>query len=169
VRGKGANTVKAQQFVERRTSQQIGAAHERAVRVLLDKWGLRYVSKHRFQTTLGSVIELDFFLPGTDSRPPVVLECKDFAVEAKAPSDSRRRKTQEALWLLLQVRKYCPQTKGARLVLVTGPSRFKRDQEALLLSEIGEDFHIVSVSEAEVLKRLMTGDTSAVLIPAERT
>ncbi len=112
MRGKGANTVKAQQFVERRTSQQIGAAHERAVRVLLDKWGLRYVSKQRFQTTLGSVIELDFFLPGTDSRPPVVL---------------------------------------------------------LLLSEIGEDFHIVSVSEAEVLKRLMTGDTSAVLIPAERT
>jgi hypothetical protein len=111
--------------MEKRTSQQIGAAHEKAVRRLLDTWGVRYLWKPRFRTSLGTSLEIDCFLPSTPDRPAVVRKCKDFAVEAKNPEDSRRRKTQEALWLLVQVRRYCAETKNARLVLITGPIGFR--------------------------------------------
>jgi hypothetical protein len=141
--------------VERRSSQQIGAAHERLVRSLLDEWSIRYLWKPRFRTSLGTDIEFDCFLPPTRARPHVALECKDFAVEAKSPADSRRRKTQEALWLLIQAKKYCAETKGARVVLITGRVSFRPDQEALLRTEIGEDFHIVAVSEVMALRSLV--------------
>lgn len=106
--------------IDKRTSQHIGAAHEKAVRCLLDEWLVPYLWKPRFRTSLGTTVEIDYFLPPTHARPAIVLECKDFAVEAKNPEDSRRRKTQEALWLLVQVRRYCAETKGARLILSTG-------------------------------------------------
>jgi hypothetical protein len=104
--------------------------------------------KPRFRTSLGTSIELDCFLPPAADRPAIVLECKDFAVEAKNPEDSRRRKTQEALWLLIQVRRYCAETKTARIILITGPTGFREDQQALLRAEIGDDFHIVALSDA---------------------
>lgn len=144
--------------MSKRTSQQIGATHEKAVRILLDQWSLYYIWKPRFRTSLGTVIELDCFLPSTRHRPCVVLECKNFAVEAKNPEDSRRRKTQEALWLLTQVKKYCVETKGARLVLITGSIRFREDQEALLKAELGEDLHIVNLSDETSLKLLLDTD-----------
>ena len=139
----------------KRTSQQIGAEHEKAVRSLLDKWSVRYRWKPRVRTSLGTSLELDCLLPPTSDRPHVVLECKDFAVEAKNPEDSRRRKTQEALWLLIQARRYCAETIGARLILVTGPVGFRADQEALLKAELGEDFHIVALADANSLRRLV--------------
>ncbi len=139
----------------KRTSQQIGADHEKAVRGLLDQWSVRYRWKPRFRTSLGTSLEIDCFLPPTSDRPHVVLECKDFAVEAKNPEDSRRRKTQEALWLLLQAKRYCAETKGARLILITGPTGFRADQEALLKAELGEDFHIVALANASLLRRLI--------------
>jgi hypothetical protein len=132
----------------KRTSQQIGAAHEKAVRRLLDDWAVHYLWKPRFRTSLGTTVEIDCFLPPTGDQPAVVLECKDFAVEAKNPEDSRRRKTQEALWLLIQVRRYCAETKTARVVLITGPTGFREDQRALLRAELGDDFHIVALADA---------------------
>jgi len=141
--------------MEKRTSQQIGAAHETLVRTLLDEWSVSYLWKPRFRTSLGTDIEIDCFLPATTGRPNMVLECKTFGVEANNPEDSRRRKTQEALWLLLQVRKYCAETKGARLVLITGQMDFRADQEALLKVEMGEDFHIVEVTNTELLRQLV--------------
>ena len=141
--------------MDRRTSQQIGAAHEKAVRCLLDEWSVHYLWKPRFRTSLGTSIEIDCFLPPTPERPHVVLECKDFAVEAKNPEDSRRRKTQEALWLLVQTKRYCAETKGARLILITGPTGFRADQEALLKAELGDDFHIVALANANSWRRLV--------------
>jgi len=139
----------------KRSSQEIGAAHECAVRQLLNKWHLLYDPKRKFRTRFDSEIELDFFLHATKHRPAVVLECKDFGVEAKNPADSKRRKTQEALWLLVQVRRHCPETKTARIVLITGARGFRPDQEALLRFELGEDFHIVPLSETSNLERLV--------------
>lgn len=141
--------------MDKRTSQQIGAAHEKAVRRLLDEWAVPYLWKPRFRTSLGTSIEIDCFLPPTPHRPQVVLECKDFAVEAKNPEDSRRRKTQEALWLLIQVRRYCAETKNARLILITGPTGFREDQQALLKAELGEDFHIVALANASSWRHLL--------------
>src|SRR5438034_2378497 len=144
----------------KRTSQQIGAAHEKAVHSLLDQWSVEYLPKPRtpkprFRTSLGTDIELDCLLPPTTERPQVVLECKDFAVEAKNPEDSKRRKTQEALWLLLQVKKYCAETKDARIVLITGKTGFRTDQQALLKSELGDDFHIVPLANPSLLRQLL--------------
>lgn len=139
----------------KRSSHEIGAAHEQSVRRLLDKWHVLYGHKRKFRTRFSSEIELDFFLPATEKRPPVVLECKDFGVEAKHPTDSKRRKTQEALWLLIQVKMHCPETKTARIVLITGLTKFRADQEALLRAELGGDFHIVSVSESAKLQELV--------------
>ncbi len=142
--------------MDKPASQHIGAAHERRVRGLLDDWSVHYLPKPRFRTSLGSTIEIDFLLPATAKRPPVVLECKDFGVAAKNPTDSKRHKTQEALWLLLQVKKYCAETNGARLVLITGPTAFRPEQGALLKSELGADFHIVPVMNSELLRRIVT-------------
>ena len=139
----------------KRTSQQIGADHEKAVRSLLDEWSVRYLWKPRFRTSLGTSLEIDCLLTPTSDRPHVVLECKDFAVEAKNPEDSRRRKTQEALWLLVQAKRYCAETKGARLILITGPMGFRADQEALLKAELDEDFHIVALANTSLLRRLV--------------
>jgi hypothetical protein len=139
----------------KRTSQRIGADHERAVRSLLDQWSFRYFWKPRFRTSHGTSLEIDCLLQQTLDRPLVVLECKDFAVEAKNPEDSRRRKTQEALWLLIQLKRYCAETKGARLILITGPTGFRADQEALLKAELGEDFHIVKLTNATTLRQLI--------------
>jgi len=127
---------------------------------LLDQWSIEYLPKAgwpkpRFRTSFGTDIELDCFLPATAERPQVVLECKDFAVNAKNPADSRRRKTQEALWLLIQVKKYCAETKGARLILITGQTGFRPDQEALLKSELGDDFHIVPLANTNLLRHLL--------------
>lgn len=144
--------------MRKRTSQQIGAAHEQAVRSFLDEWSVSYHWKPRFRTILGTDIEIDCLIPASADRPPIVLECKDFAVEAKNPEDSKRRKTQEAIWLLLQVKKYCAETNGARLVLITGQTSFRKDQEALLKSELGDDFHIVGLSNTALLKRLVVPD-----------
>lgn len=140
----------------KRLSQEIGATHERSVQQLLDKWEVQYFRKYKIPTKFGSIVELDFIIPETTNRPAVVLECKDFAVEAKHPSDSRRRKTQEALWLLIQVRRYCQETKAARIILIVGKTGFRPDQEALLKTELGEDFHIVPLSNVALLAQLIT-------------
>ena len=71
----------------KRTSQEIGAAHERAVGELLDRWGFPYLRKPRYRTKLGATIELDFILRRTNGDAAIVLECKDFAVDAKNPAD----------------------------------------------------------------------------------
>lgn len=140
----------------KRSSQEIGAAHERSVQQLLEEWDLPYNHKRKFRTDFGSDIELDFFLPETRSRQSLVLECKDFAVEAKNPSDSQRRKTQEALWLLVQVRRHCQETKTARIILIVGATGFRPDQEALLRAELGQDFYIVPLSDSSRLKQLIS-------------
>jgi len=73
-------------------------------------------------------------------------------VEAKSTSGSRKRKVQEALWLLIQVRRYCTETQHARILLVTGEEPFLNDQMQLLHDEIGHNFRVVSVEDQEKLK-----------------
>ncbi len=73
----------------------------------------------------------------------------------KLPAGQRRRKVQEALWLLIQIRRYCAETEGARIVLITGEEPFLNEQKQLLKDEIGRDFHIVSIEEHEALHNLL--------------
>ena len=87
--------------------------------------------------------------------PPIIIEGKNFGVEAKNPADSRRRKVEEALSLLIQARRYCEETKEARIILVTGENPFLYEQKRFLLDELGHDFYIVSIDETEELKRLI--------------
>ena len=128
------------------TSHEIGAGHERSVRDLLAAWRVPYVAKKKVRTDHGAEVELDFWLPPTESRPGVVIECKEFGVAAKSTADSRRRKAQEALYLLVQLRRHCPETKGARLILLTGKEGFLPGQLGLLKAELGPDFNIISIS-----------------------
>lgn len=74
------------------SSQEIGQRHEKRVRELLEAWEVRHYPKKKFQTTQGVNIELDFWLPATESRPAVVIECKTSGVAAVSLADSRRRK-----------------------------------------------------------------------------
>ena len=57
--------------------------------------------------------------------------------------------------MLLQAKKYCAETKGARLILITGPTGFREDQEALLKAELGEDFHILALANSSSLGHLL--------------
>ena len=92
------------------SSHQIGADLEADAERLLQRWGINFVPKKAFVTAHGNVVTPDFWLPATKQRPSVIIECKNFGVMAKRTSDSRRRKAQEALYLLVQIRRYCSET-----------------------------------------------------------
>src|SRR5262245_22746259 len=117
-------------------SQQIGANHEHRVRQLLDAWSVRYEGKRKLKTTMGSEIEVDLWVPAAEGRPIVALGCKEFGVAAKSVADSRRRKAQEALWSLVQLRRHCPEGRNVRIVVVTGKERFLPEQIAVLRAEL---------------------------------
>ncbi len=136
-------------------SHEIGRKHEERVEELLKTWKVEYKRKQKFETNQGAHIELDFWLPPTDSRPAIVIECKDFGVKAKSTADSRRRKAQEALYLLVQVRRHCPGTQSSRILIVTGPERFLPQQVQFLESELGPDFHVVSVQTPDQFQNVL--------------
>jgi hypothetical protein len=138
------------------TSYQIGVELEDRVERLLVDWSIRYVRGHCVSSNFGSRSTLDFWLPATTSRSSVVLECKNFGVSAKSPSNSRGRKAQEAFYLLAYVRRYCPTTAGAKIIVVTGDLSFSVEQEAFLSAELGPDFHIVGISEMPKLHILLS-------------
>lgn len=140
----------------KRTSHDIGRELEARVSALLEQWGIIYEAKRHLTTKFGSGLELDFWLPARGERPDVVLECKNFGVAAKSPADSRRRKAQEAFYLLAQVRRHVPGLETARLVVVTGREHFERHQLEFLRAELGPDFHVASVSDVEGLRRVLT-------------
>lgn len=143
------------------SSRQIGDEHEVQLERLLQRWEVDYHRKRKFSTTQGGDIEIDFWLPRTATRIPVVIECKTFGVAAKVLSDSRRRKAQEALWLLVQVRRHCQDTAGSRVVIVTGKERFTDAQLQLLAAELQPDFHVASIEELERIRELLDIGPSA--------
>jgi hypothetical protein len=136
-------------------SQKIGREHEERVEKLLQEWGVFYERKKKYETNQRVSIELDFWLPSTMSRPPVVIECKTFGVEAKTPSDSRRRKAQESLYLLIQVRRHCATTQSSRILIVTGHMPFLPEQVQLLKAELDPDFHVVSIEDQDRFRDLV--------------
>jgi hypothetical protein len=136
-------------------SAEIGKQHEERVEKLLQSWELSYTRKKKCRTAQGAYIELDFWLPPNGPRPPVVIECKTFGVAAKHLPDSRRRKAQESLHLLVQVRRHCPETKGARIIIVSGPKDFLPEQADLLRAELGPDFHIVPIRAPDEIRSLL--------------
>jgi hypothetical protein len=136
-------------------SQRIGRDHEDKVEVFLRNSGMDYYRDKLITSIFGSPLRLDFWLPPTSSRGTVILECKTFGVTAKSKADSRRRKIQEALWLLIQVRRYCAETKDARIILITGVNAFLHEQKRLLEDEIGPNFYILSIDENERLLSLL--------------
>lgn len=134
------------------SSYEIGKAHEIRLRELFDVWKVAYVRKKKFRTDHGRVLEVDFWLPPTETRGAMVVECKDFGVAARSVADSRRRKEQEALWFLVQIRRYCSDTKDSKIVLVTGKQGFAPEQAALLAAELGPDFIIGTVEQLDNLR-----------------
>ena len=124
------------------SSYEIGKVHETRLRELLDAWGIAYVRKKKFRTDHGRVLEVDFWLPPTETRGAVVVECKNFGVAAQSVADSRRRKEQEALWLLVQIRRHCAETRDCKIVLVTGKEGFTREQSSFLAAELGPNFEV---------------------------
>jgi hypothetical protein len=96
--------------------QEIGQHHEALVENLLHSWGVDFRRSHLVNTVFGTPFRLDFWLPPMANRGPVVIECKDFGVEVKSVSNSRRRKTPESFQLLAHI---TPLAKPRR---VRGPS-----------------------------------------------
>jgi hypothetical protein len=131
------------------SSYEIGRSHEARLRDLLNAAGIPYAAKRKFTTDHGRVIEVDFWLPATESRPAIVVECKNFGVAAQSVADSRRRKEQEALWLLIQIRRHCAETKDCKIVLVTGKEAFTHGQGLLLMAELGPNFEIVTADQLD--------------------
>lgn len=136
-------------------SQKIGKDHEDRIADLLNEWNIPFVRQKPIHTLHETKLTLDFWIPKTTTRPSLVIEGKTFGVNAKNPNGSRKRKVQEALWLLVQVRRYCQETQGARIILVTGATPFLDAQIQFLKDEIGQEFHIVSIDEPDQLKRLV--------------
>jgi hypothetical protein len=137
------------------SSHQIGANIEADVERLLQEWSVDFVPKKAFVTTHGNVVTPDFWLPATGQRSPVTIECKNFGVAAKSTSDSRRRKAQEALYLLVQIRRYCSETAQSRIIVVTGVQGFTVDQIELLTPELQPDLHVLSVTNPKLSRELI--------------
>lgn len=144
-------------------SQAIGDEHERALEALLLGWGVAFERKKTIRTSHHARLTLDFWIPATLGRPSIVVECKTFGVAAKAPADSARRKTQEALWLLRQVRHYCDETRDVRVVIVTGERPFTSEQRALLEADLHPDVHIASIRKPEALRAVLELPTGPIV------
>lgn len=125
------------------SSHQIGRDLEDQVEALLRNWSVPYRRGQSIGTSFGSRFTIDFWLPSLEGRPPVVIEAKNFGVAAVRTADSRGRKAQEALYLLVHVRRHCDQTRGARIVLMNGTERFSTEQVAFLTAELGPDFRVI--------------------------
>jgi hypothetical protein len=116
---------------------------------LLDAWGIAHVRRKKFTTDHGRVLEVDFWLPPTETRRAIVVGCKNFGVAAQSVADSRRRKEQEALWLLIQIRRHCVETRDCKIVLVTGKEGFTPAQVSLLADELGANFQIETADQLD--------------------
>lgn len=136
-------------------SQQIGRDLEDRVEALLRGWAIPYHRGRSISTSFGSRFTVDFWLESHFGRPPVIIEAKNFGVAAIRTADSRGRKAQEALYLLVHIRRHCIEARGVRIVLVSGKERFATEQIAFLTAELKPDFHVVSVDEPEALRALV--------------
>ena len=145
----------------RPSSHQIGRDLEDQVEALLRKWSVPYRRGHSIATSFGSRFTTDFWLPPHEGRPPVVIEVKNFGVTALRTADSRGRKAQEALYLLVHVRRHCDQTHGARIVLMNGAEKFSAEQVNFLTVELGPDFYVVSIDQPERLHALLISNQSS--------
>jgi hypothetical protein len=134
------------------TPHEIGRQLEQAVNQTLVSWGLRCKSQERFVTLQGINLQVDFWLPETLDRPSIVIECKNFDVASK--QSSRPRKVQEALYELILTRRHVAETKNSRIALVTGHGKFLDRDIALLMAELGPDFHAIQVQQMEKHKSL---------------
>jgi hypothetical protein len=130
----------------KRTSYQKGFELESKVKEFLVQNGFKPIAKKKVDGKCG-MWELDIFL---ETQPPVVIECKNPTSEAKAPSDSIRRKAQEAFLTIYDL-KNNSNLRNAIFVLITGlplrPSPAApgvRDYEKFLRATLGENFFIFS-------------------------
>ena len=136
-------------------SQKIGKDHEDRTAALLTEWGISFIRQKAIHSIHETKLNLDFWIPKSPTSPPIIIEAKTIGVAAKSLANSRKRKVQEALWLLIQVRQYCEETKEARIILVTGANPFLDEQQRFLKDVIGSDFYIVTIDETDELKRLV--------------
>jgi Holliday junction resolvase-like predicted endonuclease len=142
----------------KRSSFQKGEELESQVRDFLVQKGFRPISKKKVHGKCG-VWELDIFL---DTKPPVVIECKNPTPEARTPSDSIRRKAQEAFLTLYDLKKYS-NLRNAIFVLVTGELPLRpnpiasgvRDYENFLRETLGESFYIFNKLEMDRLLEII--------------
>jgi predicted acyl esterase len=138
-------------------SQKIGSQHEKEVERLLKdmrlKKGKDFKEQKQFKTKDGIKLLADFWLP--KHKPPIIIECKTWGVTARSPASSKRRKLQEALFSLIQFRRFVPQTEDSRMIIVTGKENFDPGEEKFLQTVLG-DLHIVNINERGELKKLLS-------------
>ena len=142
-------------------SHRIGRDLEDQVEALLCTWAVPYRRGYSIVTSFSSRFTTDFWLPAVDGRPAVVIEAKNFGVAAIRTADSRARKGQEALYLLVHLRRHCTETRWARIVLMCGAEKFSSEQIKFLSAELGPDFHVVPIDEPERLRALVLPGASA--------
>jgi hypothetical protein len=133
-------------------SHEIGLELEEAVDHVLQSWGVRARRQEQFVTTQGRNLRVDFWLPEQGAHPSIVVECKNFDVASK--QSSRPRKVQEALYELIQVRRHISETRGSRIILVTGHGQYLEKDISLLTTELGPDFHVIQFQQMEKHKSL---------------
>jgi hypothetical protein len=137
------------------SSPQIGRQLEDQIELLLNSWSIPYERGYPILTSFHTYFTIDFWLPAIGHRPSVVIEAMNFGVAARRVADSRRRKAQEALYLLVHVRRHCTQTADSRILLVSGSKTFSADEVNFLSSELGPEFHYVPIGERERLRSLV--------------
>jgi hypothetical protein len=138
----------------KRTSREKGIELESKVKEFLIQNGFKPIPKKKVQGKCG-LWELDIFL---DTQPQVVIECKNPTSEARTPSDSIRRKAQEAFLALYDI-KNNSDLRDAIFVLITGllPLRPNpaaprvRDYENFLRETLGPNFFVFSEHDLDRL------------------
>jgi hypothetical protein len=135
------------------TSHVIGKDLEDQVKSFLRALGILYEKHKQFSTWPGSKIEPDFWVPSSETRPAVIIECKNFGVEAQSVASSRKRKAEESLYLPIQTRRYCDATAGSKTLLITSKEPFLSEQISLLTAELGPNFKILSITETDQLRK----------------
>lgn len=123
------------------------------------KWGHEEESDfywhYNFKTDHGITVQADFWLP--KHNPPAIIECKTWGVAGaakKRPSSSEKRKLQEALYSLIQLKRHTRDTLEAHFIVITGKNDFSAPHKSLLRAELG-NIQILNISDKKRLHQLL--------------
>jgi len=137
----------------RLSSSTIDQQLQDQIESLFVAWSVSYKRSYLIDTSFHTYFTLDFSFPANGRRPSVVIEAKNFGVAATRVSDSRRRKAQETLYLLVHVRRYCVQTTGSRILRFQVMRKFLLNRSISFQWSLAPSF--TSISDIELLRSLV--------------